>query len=197
MNWLAHVFLSEPDVEFRLGNLLADLVKGRDRRGLSPAFLRGTRCHQAIDSFTDFHPAVHRSRARVSDEHSLYSGILVDIFYDHFLARGWERYSTENLPSFTSSFYQEIRGCPLVLPAEVQKTVERMVADDDLGAYREVAGVADALGRVSRRVLARLGTSFEPEPALGELLRNFGEMEADFVEFFPELQGQMARWSPG
>src|SRR5688572_5506167 len=129
MNWLAHVFLSEDDVEFRLGNLLADLIKGRQREGMSEAFLRGARCHQRIDGFTDYHPIVHRSHGRIGDGYAHLKGILVDVFYDHFLAIDWARYASEPLDVFTARFYAEIRTNPLSLPAEAQAALERMIAD--------------------------------------------------------------------
>ena len=85
VNWLVHVFLSKPDIEFRLGNLLADLVKGRDRAAMPSLFLEGVRQHQRIDAFTDTHPVVRRSRARIGGDYGHARGILVDVFYDHFL----------------------------------------------------------------------------------------------------------------
>src|SRR5215831_13515757 len=101
MNWLAHAFLSKPDIEFCLGNLLAYLIRGRDRMAMTAAFLQGVRQHQAIDAFTDSHPVVQRSRARISGYRHA-TGILVDVFYDHFLARDWNRHSTEPLEAFTA-----------------------------------------------------------------------------------------------
>jgi acyl carrier protein phosphodiesterase len=80
LNWLAHALLSKPDIEFRPGNLLADLVKGRDRAAMSVAFLDGVRHHQAIDALTDAHPTVHRSRARIGGDYRHATGILVDVF---------------------------------------------------------------------------------------------------------------------
>jgi acyl carrier protein phosphodiesterase len=80
VNWLAHVFLSEPDVEFRLGNLLADIVRGEELRRMSPDFQRGVLRHMQIDAFTDAHPLVKRSRSRISPESRRFSGVLVDVF---------------------------------------------------------------------------------------------------------------------
>lgn len=194
MNWLAHVFLSEPDVECQLGNLLADLVKGRDRQGMSAGFLRGTRCHQVIDSFTDFHPVVERSRHRISAEHRRFAGILIDVFYDHFLARDWERYAPEPLAAFTARLYAALQAAPLALPAEAQYAVTRMIADDRLGSYRHVAGIADTLRRISLRLTLRLGKPFALEDAIGELTANDAALAADFAEFFPLLQARVAQW---
>lgn len=188
MNWLAHAFLSETDIEFRLGNLLADLVKGRDRVGMSEGFLRGVRCHQKIDAFTDYHPVVERSRARISDEYRRFAGILVDVFYDHFLALDWARFSPEPLEAFTSRLYAEVREYMSLLPQEAREAVERMRSHDVLGAYRRLEGIEAALRRVSIRLEARIGKAFELDKAVSELRANFGPLGEDFAEFFPQLR---------
>src|SRR5262245_63093143 len=105
MNWLAHLFLSEPDPGYRLGNFFANLIKGKARQALPPNLRRGVACHQVIDAFTDFHPFVHRSKRRVGEPHGRYAGILVDVFYDHFLARDWARYADVPLEQFTAEVY--------------------------------------------------------------------------------------------
>lgn len=195
MNWLAHALLSEPDIEFRLGNLLADLVKGKDRAGMSPRFLDGARCHQAIDGFTDSHPIVHRSRARIGGDWHHLPGILVDVFYDHFLALHWERYCDEPLDAFTAQLYEGIRTHPIALPAEAQLAIDRMVADDRLGSYRRLEGIAATLHRVSLRLSARIGREFGLEKAISELVEHFDGLDCDFSEFFPELTAHVRRLS--
>ena len=187
MNWLAHAFLSKPDIKFRLGNLLADLVKGRDRAAMPPAFLDGIRQHQAIDAFTDTHQAVHRSRARIGGDFRHATGILVDVFHDHFLALDWERYAPEPLDSFTARLYAEIREHPIELPAEARAAVERMLADDRLGSYRRLDGIEASLRRVSLRLEARTGRDFGLERGIAELVAHFEGLRADFAGFFPQL----------
>lgn len=194
MNWLAHVYLSEPDVEVRLGNLLADLVKGKDRLGMSELFLRGVRCHQLIDSFTDFHPAVFQSRARIQPLFRRYAGILMDVFYDHFLARNWHLYSDVPLVDFTADLYSEILSHPLMLPAEASEALSAMIQCDRLAGYRELAGIEDALERVSLRLSARLRRPIELAPAVRELEANYAEIEKDFLEFFPALRARVEEW---
>jgi acyl carrier protein phosphodiesterase len=101
MNWLAHILLSEPNIENRLGNLLGDLVKGKDLDGLNPKLRRGVSRHYAIlqrrgfanDKFTDSHPIVKISKQRIDREYSKFAGILIDVFYDHLLAKNWVLYS--------------------------------------------------------------------------------------------------------
>ncbi len=127
MNWLAHVFLSEPDVEFRLGNLLADIVRGEELRRMSPAFQRGVDKHKQIDAFTDAHPVVKRSRARISTRFRRFSGVLVDVFYDHLLASDWDRYSPIVLDAFTARFYADIEARHIELPASARVTASATV----------------------------------------------------------------------
>jgi acyl carrier protein phosphodiesterase len=191
VNWLAHAFLSKPDVEFRLGNLLADLVKGRDRAGMSAAFLDGARRHQAIDIFTDAHPTVHRSRARIGGDFRHATGILVDVFYDHFLALDWQRYSPEPLGAFTARVYADVRAWSVRLPGEARAALERMIGDDRLGSYGRLDGIEAALRRVSQRLLARTGRDLELERGVSELVANFDGLRADFDEFFPQLQAHV------
>ena len=129
MNLLWHALLSGPETEVRLGNLLADFVKGRDRRSMSPAFLEGVRQHQVIDAFTDSHPIVSRSKARIRDYPHV-TGILVDVFYDHFLTLHWERYSPVSLEDFTAGLYAGLKSHPIALPADAQTTLDHMIAED-------------------------------------------------------------------
>ena len=193
MNWLAHVFLSDPDIEFGLGNLLADLVKGRDRSGMRAPFLRGIRRHQLIDAFTDSHPLVHRSRARIGGDYRLVTGILVDVFYDHFLAIDWDGYALEPLEAFTACLYTHIRAHTIVLPEPAQAALDQMISERRLESYRRIEGIQSSLLRVSMRLSARVGKEFELEKAVSERLANFDGLKEDFTEFFPALQRTSAR----
>lgn len=196
MNWLAHVFLSEPTLEFRLGNLLADLVRGDERAGMPPDFLRGAVRHKAIDAFTDSHPTVRRSRARIDARYRRFSGVLVDIFYDYCLARHWGTYSTEPLTAFTARLYAEIEAHPIALPEAARTTLDRIVRHDLLGQYARIEGVESSLRRVSMYLSKRWGRNFELERSAQQLLTYEAEFDADFAEFFPELQRAVEQRAP-
>lgn len=199
MNWLAHVFLSEPNVEFRLGNLLADIVKGEQRTGMSADFLRGVQRHQAIDSFTDSHPVVRRSRARIGPGQRRFSGILVDVFYDYFLATHWDEYSSVPLDTFTAGFYADIENCPLSLPEPARMVVDRIIRRDLLGSYRRIEGIERALRGLSMQLAARWPREFTLEHGVRDLLARQDDFAADFAEFFPTLRarvGQSPRIEP-
>lgn len=193
MNWLAHVFLSEPDIEHRLGNLLADLVRGAQRETMSAQFRRGADLHRAIDSFTDAHPIVRRSRARLSSQHRRFSGVLIDVFYDYFLASRWEQYANEPLTQFTQRFYEQARTSQPALPEEARGALERIIHHDLLGAYRRIDGVEESLRRLSLYLARRWRREFALHTSVAELREHETALAADFAEFFPALQQHVAR----
>jgi acyl carrier protein phosphodiesterase len=192
MNWLAHVFLSESNVEFRLGNLLADVVRGSEREAMSPAFRDGARRHHAIDKFTDAHEVVRRSRGRVGKEHRRFSGVLVDVFYDYILATHWDSYSSQPLDAFTSGFYADVQARRLPLPEQVQAMLDRIVRNDLLGSYRKPAGVERSLRRISIMLASRWQREFDLERSVPNLIEHEADYARDFAEFFPQLQAHVA-----
>jgi acyl carrier protein phosphodiesterase len=192
MNWLAHVFLSEPSVEFQLGNLLADVVRGPQREAMSAQFVRGAACHKTIDAFTDAHPIVRRSRARMSSEHRRFSGVFVDVFYDYFLARDWRRYSSVALDAYTAAFYASAEPHMIELPPDARTLLERIIRYDLLRSYAQVDGVERALRRISSYLTSRWGREFTLDRGVRDLLAHEAEFAADFREFFPLLQAHVA-----
>jgi len=188
LNWLAHVFLSPPNVEFQLGNLLADIVRRNQRQGLPEDFVRGALRHHAIDVFTDAHPIVKRSRARLSETHRRFSGVIMDVFYDYLLATHWSEYSTITLDSFTTKFYSEAAAIKIALPDDAQHVLTRIIQHDLLGQYRNVDGVKQSLRRLSMRLHARWGREFQLDSSVVELIEHEDELAADFAEFFPQLR---------
>lgn len=195
MNWLAHVFLSEPDVEFRLGNLLADVVRGHRREAMSAAFRSGAQRHHAIDKFTDAHELVRRSRGRVDKEFRRFSGVLVDVFYDYMLATRWSNYSAQPLDEFTSGFYADVESRGLSLPEPAQSMLGRIIRHDLLGSYRHPAGVERSLRRISAMLASRWQREFALERSVPNLLAHEAGFAEDFAAFFPQLQAHVAALS--
>ncbi|GAA6616238.1 ACP phosphodiesterase [Scytonema sp. NUACC26] len=194
MNWLAHLFLSEKNVESRLGNLLADLVKGSARQNLNFGIQRGIQCHTFVDKFTDCHSIVRCSKGRISQEYRRFAGILVDVFYDYFLASNWSVYSNIPLDEFTDQIYKSFQAYPGQLPAPVRAILNRMAAEDWLGSYRNLAGVENTMRRISHRLSMRLSKPFTLNLAVSELIAHERDLENDFREFFPELLVQTQNW---
>lgn len=188
MNWLAHALLAGPEPVTRLGNLLADLVKGEELRRMPPAFLEGVRAHRAIDAYTDAHPLVARSRARLGDGYRHARGVIVDILYDHLLARDWARWSPDKLEDFTAMLYAQMREHAELLPAGVRTALDAMMAEDWLASYREPENIEYALKRVSQRLSRRTGREFQLEAAMTQFHADEAGFDADFEAFFPQLR---------
>jgi acyl carrier protein phosphodiesterase len=183
MNWLAHLYLSEPIPAFRIGNLLPDLVPASALSGLSSDFLRGVKQHRRIDAFTDTHPIVRRSISRVNPHFRRFGGILVDVFYDHFLARDWQNFSPIPLHTFAAEIYDSFDRYRSEIPSEALVHLKYMRESNWLCAYREINGILAALDRLGLRLR-------RPVPlgnAISVLRDNYDDLFADFSAFFPEL----------
>lgn len=151
MNYLAHGFLAGPDPALVVGGVAGDWVKG-PLPGLLPQDLaRGVALHRAIDAFAETHPAFCRSRARMSAGRRRYAGVLVDIFYDHLLARDWVEFCDEGLNTYCAGVYRQIGFRLHELPESSQSALALMAREGWLQSYRDLTGIADVLGRMSQR----------------------------------------------
>ena len=194
MNFLAHLFLSGtpgaatyPDV--LVGNFMADSVPGRQLENYPPGVQAGIRLHRAIDTFTDQHPVVRRSTQRLRTAgYGKYAGVISDMFLDHFLARNFADFSAELLPDFAHRVYAVLQAREAEMPPRVQQMLFYMVQHNWLLGYAETEGIRRALGGLSRRASAGSGM----ETAATELEANYQEYEADFRDFFPQLQQHVA-----
>ena len=198
MNFLAHLFLSGSPAaptysDVLLGNFIADSVPGKRLESYPPAVQAGIRLHRAIDTFTDQHSVVRRATQRLRTAgHGKYAGVISDMFLDHFLARHFQDFTTEQLADFAQRVYTELNSRQRELPPRVQHFLPYMVQHDWLGAYTEPDGIGRALHGLSRRASPGSGM----ETAVVELRANYGAYEADFQEFFPQLQRHVAEMLP-
>lgn len=179
MNYLVHLYLSPSDPDELLGSLMGDFVKGRLPPGLPPGFRRGIECHRRVDSFAHAHPVIRRSRQRLDSSFGHYRPILIDIFYDHYLARTWERHADRPLPDFAREIYRLLQTNLDRLPPGLQRVAPRMIAHDWLVSYRE----EETIGLVLERIGERLRRPNPVHLGLAELKRNYREMEGDFEDF--------------
>ena len=194
MNWLAHLLLAEPNPEARLGNLLGDLVKGKQRQALNINLQRGLECHQAIDIFTDKHPIVKCSKQRIDSEYRRFAGILIDVFYDYILASNWQDYSSVPLTEFTSTIYASWSSHLSTLPPYPQGVICRLIAEDWLSSYSTLEGVEQTLARISYRLNRRTLRNYDLTPTIAQLTSNYLLLEQDFQQFFPQLQRYVDDW---
>jgi acyl carrier protein phosphodiesterase len=194
MNWLAHLRLAPPDPLLRLGNLCGDFVRGVDLSTLPPALQQGIHQHRAIDRFVDGHPLVARARGRLPAQFRRLSGVLVDVFFDHFLARDWAIHGDgRTLREFADGSYELLERHAEVLPPRLLRAVPTMRREDWLASYAELAGIDAILARMARRLSRPAGLE-----SGGELLRaSYGSLGGDFAEFWPELAAEAGRSTAG
>jgi acyl carrier protein phosphodiesterase len=188
MNYLAHAFLSRSSPELLIGGLLGDFVKGALGERYTPGVRAGIRLHRAIDRYTDAHASVRASCALVSPARRRFAAILVDVFYDHFLARHWPRYSEQPLADFTRHVYATLLPQLASYPERLQYILPRMAANDWLASYAEIESVDAALHGIARR-FQRYPRAAVLADGVQELLNNYSALEQYFLAFFPQLLG--------
>ena len=185
VNFLAHLYLSPPLPEAWLGSLLGDFVKGPvEAAGVGPAVADAIRLHRAVDRFTDAHATVLAAKARFAPGARRFAGVVLDVAFDHFLARDWQRHHHLPLERFASQVYAALQRAPQPLPERFTGMLPHMVSQDWLVSYREPAGAQQALQGMSRRLTRGTGLL----AAAAELHARYSEIEADFHCFFPALR---------
>ncbi len=183
MNFLAHIYLSFEDDEVTLGNFIADSIRGNKYGHLPMRIQKGISLHRAIDVFTDAHPTVRKSTKRLHKNYGHYSGVIVDIFYDHFLAKNWKDYSDTPLDVFVENFYDLLEDNYNILPDGVKHMMPYMISDNWIFNYSKLEGIGRVLYGVNRRTKNRSKMNF----AIIDLEEHYGEFEKEFISFFEEL----------
>ncbi len=183
MNYLAHLFLSCEIDEHIVGNFIADSIRHHELAGFSPMIQQGVDLHKSIDTFTDSHPVVKQSTKRLHANHGKYSPLIVDIWYDHLLARNWDKYRKESLRSFADRMYVMLANHLDMMPGKMKRNLPIMIEEDWLLRYSSVEGMASTFDRFKHR-LSR------PEllaDVIENLLKLDKELDSDFQAFFPDL----------
>ncbi|UST86295.1 ACP phosphodiesterase [Pseudomonas siliginis] len=183
MNYLAHLHLGGQRPGQLLGSLYGDFVKGRLQGQFDPEVEAAIALHRRIDVFTDRHPLVDTALGRFSETRRRYAGIVLDVFFDHCLARDWTLYADRPLEQFTADVYQ-VLSRERQLPERLAKIAPHMVANDWLGSYREF----EVLEQVLRGISRRLTRPEELAGAMAELRRLYEPLSEDFSLFYPQLQ---------
>ena len=173
-----------------VGNYIADFVKGKEYEKYSEGVQKGIIMHRDIDSFTDTHEIPMRTKERLFSKYGKYSAVLVDMFYDHVLAREWSSYSPIALKSFTQSAYRALGNQRSIFPERASRMFGYMSQGDWLSGYASLEGMGAALGGISRRA------SFENnmDEAIIELKENYELYKVDFEEYFPILIAHLRKY---
>lgn len=183
MNFLAHIYLSGNSDQIMIGNFIGDYVKGKKYRKYPEHIKKGILLHRNIDSFTDNSPVPKRVKSLLKPYYRKYSGIVIDMFYDHFLANNWGYFSNNPLEDFVSEFYELLYRYFDFLPERVQNFVPHMVHHNRILSYRDIQGLYHAM-----KVMVRT-TSLpdKTDDAIMVLNDNYSTFNDNFLEFFPTL----------
>ncbi len=182
MNFLAHAYLSGNSTKLLVGNFIGDFVKGKQYRNLEEEVAQGVLLHRAIDDFTDQHPVVGQSKAKLREKYRHYAGVIVDMAYDHFLASNWSRYHSQGLLEYTKKVYAIIEDHNPILPGRMETMLHYMKQDNWLYQYATLEGIDQALTGMSRR------TKFDSkmDEAVIDIENHYEDLKEEFETFLPD-----------
>ena len=183
MNFLAHLYLSKNDTNIMIGNFIADHIKGNKYEGFSKEIQQGIFLHREIDTFTDAHAIVRKSKRRLHERYRHYDGVIIDIFYDYFLAKNWSEYSVIPLDVYTDSVNKLFNKISAELPIKSQNFIKYMIEYNILFNYQ----FKDGIERVLKGMNSRTKGKSKMDLAIEDLRNLEAEFEQDFTLFFKDL----------
>lgn len=188
MNFLAHIYLSENDDMITIGNFMADGIKGKKYLKYPEGIQKGILIHRWIDSYTDSHPITKQSTKRLHSKYGHYSGVIVDILYDHFLAKNWHQYHAQPLENYVQDFYTLLKDNHELLTTRIQKMMVPMMKQNWLVSYASLEGIETVLYNMNIRIKNRVPM----DEAIQDLKEHYDAFEEEFTTFFEELQAFIA-----
>jgi len=184
MNYLAHIYLSGSNTDVQIGNFIADFIRGHDYKTLPLDIQKGIQLHRFIDDYTDHHPVFKQSKKRLFLEFRHYSAVIIDMFYDHFLAKNFDKYSAVPLARFSQNFYKLLEQHQAILPNRVVGLIPVIKRYNWLYSYRDINELKSILKQMNNRTsyVTRLHES------VNALRDDYALYEKEFVEFFEDIQ---------
>jgi acyl carrier protein phosphodiesterase len=187
MNYLAHIYLSGENDLVKIGNFIADGIHGKHFDNFPLDIQKGITLHRFIDTYTDAHPVFRESTKRLHANYHHYSGIIVDIIYDHFLAKNWSDYSDEKLDHFINRFYNSLNDNFESLTPRTQQFMPYMISQNWLLSYQTIEGIETILTQMDARMKRRSNQNTDMRFAVAELQLYYSEFETEFSTFFRDI----------
>jgi len=184
MNFLAHIYLSGENDLIKIGNFMADGIRGKQFEHFPLDVQKGIILHRSIDTYTDSHVVFRQSTKRLHEKYHHYAGVIVDIIYDHFLAKNWTKYSDEKLESFINRFYQSLHDNYDILSEKTQGLMPYMIERNWLLSYQTIDGIHNILTQMDKRSKNQSKMQF----ASAELREFYAEFEEEFTLFFEDIK---------
>lgn len=183
MNYLAHSFLSFNNEKLLIGNFIADAIKGNSYKSYDIEIQKGILLHRKIDEFTDKHTIVNRSINRLNGEFNKYGSVVIDMYYDHFLSKFWNKYSNTNLNLYTQNIYNILNLNFLILPPKIKRILPIMISQNWLYNYQFFDKLDDNFNGMATRT--KFKSNFENASSI--LIKNYSELANDFILFFDDI----------
>ncbi len=183
MNFLAHIYLSGNNDMIKIGNFMADGIRGNDYLKFPDGIMKGILLHRQIDTFTDANPIYRKSKHRLHQKYGHYSGVIMDILYDHFLAKNWNSYSEQPLELYAKDFYFVLENNYEILTSKTQNLLPYMIKNNWLVSYQSINGIETILNQMDYRTKHRA----KMQEAIVELEQFYTEFETEFTLFFEAL----------
>jgi acyl carrier protein phosphodiesterase len=190
MNFLAHIYLSGNHQQVQIGNFIADGIRGNHFQHFSHEIKKGIMLHREIDTFTDNHAVFRMTKHRLHEEFGHYSGVIVDIFYDHFLAKNWMNYHQTPLDEYVQNFYELLANHEAILPPKIQQLLPVMTHQNWLLSYATVEGI----GQILKQMDQRTKNVSKMKNAHQALWNYYQEIEDEFTIFFEDLRQFCHHW---
>ena len=184
MNFLAHLYLSGNNTDLMIGNFIADHIRGNKFSHFKEGIQKGIFLHREIDTFTDAHDIVRKSKRRLHERYGHYDGVIIDIFYDHFLAKNWNTYSQISLDIYVSSVYKLLEENFEILPEKTQEILPYLKKYNWLYNYQFAKGIQEVLNGMNKRTKGKSKMNLASE----DLLIHYQLLEDDFTLFFEDLR---------
>jgi hypothetical protein len=184
MNFLAHIYLSGDNDLLKIGNFMADSIHGNKFNDYPTEIKKGILLHRSIDSFTDMHPVYRQSKHRLHEKYGHYSGVIMDIFYDHFLAKNWKTYSDEKLEEYADNFYLLLKENYDLLTEKIKGILPYMIERNWLVSYASIEGLEMILFQMDQRTKNRVAM----HESIVELKQFYLQFDEEFCLFFEDLK---------
>ena len=183
MNYLAHVYLSRENIDLAIGNFIADNIKGNNYKKFNINWQKGILLHRFIDSYTDSHYIFREHSKLFFDSHRHYSRVLIDIFYDHFLAKNWKKYSRISLENFEFNFCKSLAQNLNKFPNEMSNKIRFFICQKWFTKYSSIKGLIYILEKMDNK------TQYESKfvTSIEKFISFAPEMESQFFIFFEDM----------
>jgi len=183
MNFLAHIYLSGTNEQVRIGNFIGDHVKGRSYQNYPEKIKEGILLHREIDSYTDNHHLVKETMNFFRPSYRRYSGIIVDMIFDHLLAANWNEFHPDQLNKFAKTFYRSLVKNYRILPRPVKYFTPFIIQNNRLYSYKDIKGIQEAIQIMANHTSLPDYT----DQAIATLEKNYSEIKDLFILFMNDI----------